>query len=186
MNTQTIILAGGCFWCIEHDMRHIPGVLDVVSGYTGDTAASANYEQVSSHATKHREAIQVTYDSSVTSFRAVVQAFCEYIDPTDGQGQFADRGYQYEPVIYTKNDTQAATATEILAELENTGLYEKPIAIKIESELPFYLAESYHQNYAEKNGAHYQSYRIGSGREGFVQNTCTIRETKNIQWKIKK
>lgn len=186
MTNQTIIVAGGCFWCIEHDIRHLPGVVDVVSGYTGDTKESATYDMVSSHKTKHREAIYITYDPSSTSFRALAQAFCEFIDPTDGTGQFADRGYQYEPVLYFKTPEEKSILESIVQELDESGIYAEPIAIHIEPEQPFYPAESYHQNYAAKNPDHYQAYRIGSERESFVQNTCTIRETKNIQWKIKK
>ncbi len=103
MNEKTLILAGGCFWCVEHDLRHAEGVLNVVSGYTGDTRENANYETVSAHLTKHRESIEITYDSSITTYRALVQFFLDHIDPTDNTGQFADRGYQYEPVIYYEN-----------------------------------------------------------------------------------
>ena len=183
MNTKTIVLAGGCFWCVEHDLKQAEGVVQVLSGYTGDTKDNADYESVSLHKTKHREAVQVTYNSEITTYRALVQFFLDHIDPTNDTGQFADKGYQYEPVIYYKDSIEKETAESTLEELSLSGLYDKKIVVKIEEEQPFFSAEEYHQNYSEKNAFQYGMYRSGSGREDFVSNTCTIRDQKNIQWK---
>lgn len=94
--TNKAIFAGGCFWCTEHDLRAIPGVTDVVSGYTGDSAETASYEQVATHTTHHRESVEVTYDSDKTSFKKLTQFFLDHIDPTDAGGQFYDRGESYK------------------------------------------------------------------------------------------
>lgn len=186
MNTKTIILAGGCFWCVEHDLKNAEGVIEVVSGYTGDTKENADYESVSAHKTKHREAVCITYNTEMTTYRALVQFFLDHIDPTDSTGQFADKGYQYEPVIYYKDTTEKEITESILEELAASRLYDKKIVVKIEPEQEFFKAEEYHQNYSENNAFRYSVYRNGSGREDFVNNTCIIRDQKNIQWKQKK
>ncbi len=183
MNTQTLILAGGCFWCVEHDLREAPGVTQVISGYTGDTKENANYEAVSAYETKHREAVEVTYDTSLTSYRALVQLFIDHIDPTDSTGQFADKGYQYQTAIYYANRDEKEIAESVIQELTDSHMYDRGIVVAIEERKPFYIAEEYHQNYTEKNKVHYALYRQGSGRESFVNKTCAIREEKKINWK---
>jgi methionine-S-sulfoxide reductase len=180
---QKAIFAGGCFWCTEHDLREIPGVIDVVSGYTGDTASTASYEQVASHTTKHRESVEVAYDSEKTSFKKLTQFFLDHIDPTDAGGQFHDRGESYKTAIYYQNAEEEKIARSLVQELGESGLYDKPIAVDILPALPFYKAEYYHQQYADKNPSHYASYRRGSGREEFVNNVCIVRDEKKMYWK---
>ncbi len=183
MQKDTIIFAGGCFWCVEHDLREAPGVLDVVSGYTGGDAASATYEQVASHVTSHREAVQVIYDTEKTSFKKLCQFFLDHIDPTDEGGQFHDRGESYRTAIYYQTPEEKKTAADCIRELDLSGIYGKLAAVDILPAMPFYPAEEYHQNYAEKNPVAYAAYRQGSGREDFVNRTCTIREEKHVPWK---
>lgn len=176
--TKTVILAGGCFWCVEHDLRHAPGVVQVVSGYSGGDTSMPTYE---SHG-GHREVVLVEYDTSVTSYKKVLQYFIDHIDPTDGGGQFGDRGGSYAPAIFCENEEELTIAKQVLNEVAESGVYEKPVTVSILERKPFYKAEEYHQNYAEKNPTHYGLYRLGSGREDFVQNTCAIREEKKIIW----
>ena len=181
--TQTAIFAGGCFWCVEHDFHEAPGVIAVVSGYTGGDAASAEYMQVASHTTAHREAVRVEYDPTKTTFTKLVQFFLDHIDPTDQGGQFHDRGESYKSAIYYKIEAEKNIAQALLNELDASHLYDKPAFVDVLVEMPFYAAEEYHQNYAEKNPEHYAAYRRGSGREDFVNRTCAIREEKKINWK---
>lgn len=183
MNTQTVVFAGGCFWCVEHDLRAISGVIDVFSGYTGDTAETASYEQVAAHVTKHREAVEVTYDTEKTSFKKLCQFFLDHIDPTDAGGQFHDRGESYRTAIYFKTSEEEKIAQDLIAELDASKIYNKPIVVEVFPAKPFYKAEEFHQNYAEKNPVHYASYRAGSGREDFVNNVCQIRDDKAMHWK---
>ena len=180
---STAVFAGGCFWCVEHDLREAPGVIDAVSGFTGDDEASATYMQVASHVTKHREAVQVTYDPAKTNFTKLCQFFLDHIDPTDQNGQFHDRGESYKTAIYYKDTMEKKIAESLLQEVRDSGLYQKPIFVDVLASMPFYSAEEEQQNWAEKNPAHYASYRQGSGREDFVNRTCTIREEKKIDWK---
>lgn len=174
-----VIFAGGCFWCVEHDLREVNGVIDVVSGYTGGESNNPTYEN---HA-GHKEAVQVEYDPNKTNFKKLTQFFLDHIDPTDEGGQFGDRGSSYKTAIYFNTTEEKIIAENLLKELDESHVYEKPHAVEVLEAEPFYKAEEYHQNYAEKNPAHYALYRKGSGREDFVNRTCAIREDRHINWK---
>ena len=180
---NTIYFAGGCFWCVEHDLRNAPGVTEVTSGYIGGTKEEATYEQVAAHRTSHREAVAVSYDRAQTNFKKLVQFFLDHIDPTDQGGQFGDRGESYKSAIYFANDEEKEIAMEALKELNDSKVYTKPAFVDVLPVTPFYKAEEQHQNYAEKNPVAYAAYRAGSGREDFVNKTCQIREEKHIPWK---
>jgi methionine-S-sulfoxide reductase len=131
----------------------------------------------------HREVVIVEYDTSKTSYKKIVQYFLDHIDPTDSGGQFADRGESYTPALFFDGSEEEAVARTVLQELTQSGVYAKPIVVGLLPRKPFYKAEEYHQNYAEKNPTHYGLYRLGSGRENFVGKTCAIREEKHIPWK---
>ncbi len=173
-----VIFAGGCFWCVEHDLHEAPGVLAVVSGYSGGTTPNPTYENHGDH----REAVEVEYNPSVTSFKKLSQFFLEHIDPTDPGGQFADRGESYQSAIFYSTDEEKDIAIALLKELNDSHIYDQPTAVEVLPAKVFYKAEEYHQNYAEKNPDHYARYRKGSGREDFVNRTCAIREEKHIVW----
>jgi peptide methionine sulfoxide reductase msrA/msrB len=176
---KSLILAGGCFWCVEHDLREAPGVLSVTSGYSGGESDNPTYENHQGH----REVVLVEFDSSKTSYKKILQFFIDHIDPTDEGGQFGDRGESYRTAIYYENEEEKDIAKAVLAELDESRVYGTPAKVDILPRKPFHKAEEYHQRYAEKNPAYYEMYRAGSGREGFVQRTCRIREEKNIPWK---
>ncbi|MYL83568.1 peptide-methionine (R)-S-oxide reductase MsrB [Desulfovibrio aerotolerans] len=167
--TQAVAtLAGGCFWCVEADLEKLPGVTAVVSGYTGGTEQNPTYEQVSSGATGHYEAVQVFFDPSRTSYRQVLDVFLRHIDPTDAGGQFADRGRQYRTAIFVHDDAQKRTAKEALADLTASGRFKNPVVTPI---LPFTFftnAESYHQDYWRTHTLQYKTYRSFSGRDQFL------------------
>lgn len=184
--TKTLVLAGGCFWCVEHDMRAADGVISVTSGYSGgDTIyfgprpKSADLEDYEGH----REAILIEYDATKTSYKKLLQYFIDHIDPTDGDGQFGDRGEAYLSAIFCEDASERDIAKAVLKELDESGVYELPAKVSILPRKPFYKAEEYHQNYAVKNETQYGLYRLRSGREDFIQNTCEIREEKHIHWK---
>lgn len=177
--TRSLVLAGGCFWCVEHDLREAEGVLSVTSGYSGGETEDPTYENHSGH----REVVLVEYNDEKTSYKKLLQYFIDHIDPTDGSGQFADQGESYSTAIYYERDDEKVVAESVLKELDDSKLYDKPHAVKVLPRKPFYKAEEYHQGYAEKNPVRYGMYRMGSGREEFVNRTCQIREEKNIPWK---
>ncbi len=176
--TKKLVLAGGCFWCVEHDMRDATGVLDVVSGYAGGENTDPSYE----HHAGHKEVVEVTYDDTLISYKKLLQHFIDNIDPTDTGGQFGDRGESYKTAIFYADSIEKVLAEKVLAELDDAHVYTKPHAVELLPRTVFYKAEEYHQNYAEKNTFHYSLYRKGSGREDFVNRTCQIREEKKIEW----
>ncbi len=164
-----VVFAGGCFWCIESDFVKLDGVVKAVSGYIGGTKASANYEAVCSGLTNHREAVEVTYNESLISYEELVEFFWTCIDPTNPFGQFADIGDQYKTAIYYSSEEEKAKALLSKKALEQSGRFTDPIVTEILPISEFYEAEPYHQSYYKINSDHYKRYRIGSGREGFIQ-----------------
>lgn len=163
------VFAGGCFWCIESDLIKRPGVLKVVSGYIGGSKESANYRAVCSGLTDHREAVEVTYDETLTTYADLVEYFWTCIDPTNPYGQFADIGHQYKTAIYYSDDMEKDILEKSKKALELSGRFKDPIATDILEISTFYPAEDYHQEYYKKEPEHYRRYRIGSGRSGFIQ-----------------
>jgi methionine-S-sulfoxide reductase len=176
--TQSLLLAGGCFWCVEHDMREAVGVVSVTSGYSGGETTSPTYEDHRGH----REVIKVEYDDSKTTYKKLLQYFIDHIDPTDEGGQFGDRGESYMSAIYYENEDEKRIALGVIEELNSSHIYNKPSIVDIIERKVFYKAEEYHQNYAEKNPLRYGLYREGSGRQTFVNKTCQIREEKQLKW----
>jgi peptide methionine sulfoxide reductase msrA/msrB len=168
--------AGGCFWCSEADFEKIPGVLDVVSGYTGGQKKNPSYEEVCQGSTGHVEAVQVRYDPEKISYGELLDVFWRHIDPTDPGGQFADRGSQYRTVIFYHNQEQKKMAEASRAALDRSGQFSRPIATEIRPAQTFYKAEDYHQNYCQLNPLRYRSYRWGSGRDRFIQENWEKKE----------
>lgn len=163
--------AGGCFWCMEHPFEKIDGVVDVVSGYTGGAKKDPTYEQVYSGGTGHLEAIQVFYDPTRIAYTDLLDVFWRQIDPTDAGGQFADRGKQYGTAIFYYTAEQKGAAEKSREELTRSGRFEKPIATEILAASQFFEAEDYHQDYYKKNPLRYSVYRVGSGRDRYLEKT---------------
>lgn len=177
--TKSLLLAGGCFWCVEHDLREAEGVIEVTSGYSGGNTDNPTYE----NHIGHQEVVLVEYDDAQTTYKKLLQFFIDHIDPTDIGGQFGDRGEGYQTAIYYENDEEKIIAEDVLQELNESQVYSKPSVVNILPRRRFYRAEEYHQRYADKNPAKYMLYRKGSGREDFVNQTCAIRQEKKITWK---
>lgn len=174
MNTekyQTITLAGGCFWCTEANFQEQPGVIDAVSGYVGGSEQDASYLKVSTGTTAHREAVQITYDPQVISTEKILDIYWSHIDPTDTEGQFADKGYQYTAAIYFHTDEQEAVALDSKKRLEESDLFTEPVVTEILPFAQFFKAEEYHQDYYKKAKDHYEQYKKASGRAGFIEET---------------
>jgi len=167
--TKIAIFAGGCFWCIQTPYDRAKGVVKTVVGYTGGSAEDATYEKVSSHRTKHREAIEVTYDPAQISYDQLLDIFWRNIDPTQADGQFYDIGPNYKAAIYYGNDEEKKAADASKEKLSKSGTFSKPIVTEILAAMPFYPAEKYHQKYYVKQPADYEAYHTGSGREKFFE-----------------
>ncbi|QQS16032.1 MAG: peptide-methionine (R)-S-oxide reductase MsrB [Candidatus Moraniibacteriota bacterium] len=164
---KTAMFAGGCFWCVEADFEKLSGILKVESGYAGGTTESPTYENYAEGG--HREVVEVTYDPTKTSYRSLVEHIIFYSDPTDAGGSFADRGAQYAPAIYFETEEEKRIAREVVREVEEKKIYDKPLAFLILPRVRFWRAEEFHQGYASKNPARYSAYRTGSGREAFIE-----------------
>ena len=161
--------AGGCFWCMVKPFDEQPGIQSVLSGYTGGHVENPTYEQVCSETTGHLEAVQITFDPEIYPYEQLVRLYFTLIDPTDAGGQFYDRGESYTTAIFYHNDEQKEIAERVKAELDASGKFKQPIAVKIREAKPFYVAEDYHQYYYKKNPAHYNRYSVGSGRVAFIE-----------------
>ena len=163
---QTAVFAGGCFWCLEHDLEHLPGVIDAISGYSGGHVDQPTYRQVSGEETGHQEAVQVRFDPAVISYSTLLRSYWRNVDPFDGGGQFCDRGDSYRPVIFTSDGAQAQAAeSSAAAAAQDLGRPRSAIKVELRGAAPFWPAEDYHQNYAELNDLKYSFYRFSCGRD---------------------
>lgn len=151
---EVALFGGGCFWCLEPFYENVHGVNEVVVGYCGGSEENASYYKVSSGGTSHVETVKVTYNPNIVDYTDLLLIFWNQIDPTDGGGQYDDRGNQYRTVIFYLNQEQKKLAERSKKELDNSGKYEKPIVTTIEEAQPFYQAEERHQNFYEKKYGH--------------------------------
>ena len=149
-----LVVAGGCFWCVEAVFLRITGVTGVRSGYAGGTAATANYQAVCAGITQHAEVVDITYDSSVVSLGTLLQVFFGAAhDPTQLNRQGNDWGRQYRSAIFYRSETQREVAARYIAQLNVAGVFGSPIVTTLEPLDGLYPAEEYHQNYAARNPA---------------------------------
>jgi len=160
--------AGGCFWCMVTPFEQLPGIVRVVSGYTGGHTENPTYQEVCAETTGHAEAVQITFDPELFPYEKLLQLFWRQIDPTDADGQFHDRGSSYRPAIFYHNEEQRKLAEASRNDLELSKRFNRPIVTEIVPAGPFYPAEEYHQGYHHKNPLRYKMYRKGSGRDAFI------------------
>jgi peptide-methionine (S)-S-oxide reductase len=149
--SETAILGGGCFWCLEAVFDELQGVQDVVSGYAGGQTENPSYDQVCSGTTGHAEVVQVTFDPETLSYRDLLEVFFAIHDPTTHNRQGADVGTQYRSAIFHHSPEQKAVAEELIADLERQRLWNNPIVTEVVSIERFYPAEEYHQEYFARN-----------------------------------
>ena len=160
--SEEAIFAGGCFWCLEHDLEKLDGVVSAESGYSGGDLINPTYQDHSGH----QEVVKVVFDSDIISYKDLLKQYWFNIDPFDNKGQFCDRGDSYKPVIFTSNQEQKRDAKEIQETISvglNIPLEQLKVDI-VESKV-FWLAENYHQDFAVKNPLKYNFYRTSCGRD---------------------
>lgn len=149
---QSAVLAGGCFWCVEAVFRQLDGVLDVVSGYAGDSASTANYETVCSGTTSHAEVVRVDFDAHKLSYGQLLKVFFSVAhDPTHIDRQGNDRGRQYRSAVFYAGETQREVAKRYIRKLDAAKAFNAPIATRLEPLDAFHPAEACHQDYAARN-----------------------------------
>lgn len=150
-NKETIIIGGGCFWCMEAVFQRLKGVEKVESGYAGGIVKNPTYKEVCTGQTEHAEVIKITYDSSQISLKKLLEIFFAFHDPTTLNQQGADIGTQYRSVIFYANETEKNIAKAVIDDLNKT-VFDGKIVTELLPEAPFYKAEAYHQNYFNENG----------------------------------
>lgn len=145
-------------------------------GYAGGSKEDATYYNVAYGNTQHRESIHMEFDDAVAPYRTLVEIFFRQIDPTNPDGQFADKGFQYTTAVYYHSDEQKKIAEDYIAELNSSGKFSKPIATQVVPFTTFFEAEKDHQQYYKKNPFHYTMYKMGSGRAGYIKKTWKQEE----------
>ena len=160
--SEEAIFAGGCFWCLEHDLEKLDGVVSAESGYSGGDSINPTYENHSGH----QEVVKVSFDNNTISYKDLLKQYWFNIDPFDNNGQFCDRGNSYRPVIFISNQEQERTAKEIKENI-SVGLNVPLDQLKVDilDSKPFWIAEKYHQDFADKNPLKYNFYRTSCGRD---------------------
>ena len=155
----TLVVAGGCFWCVESDFEKLEAVGDVLAGYAGGQSQSPTYQNHSDHL----EVVQIPYDNTQVSYKALVDYLLRHIDPLDAGGQFCDRGHSYTTAIFYSTPEELASAQAAIAEAEE--VLGQAVATQIVALDRFWIAEDYHQDYYKKNPLRYKYYRNGCGRD---------------------
>jgi peptide methionine sulfoxide reductase msrA/msrB len=178
--TKTAVFAGGCFWCTESDFEKVKGVVEAISGYTGGHVANPEYKQVASGRTGHIESVKVIYDPTRVGYTQLLNYFWRHVDPTDGGGQFVDRGGQYRSAIFYASDEERGLAEKSKKQLADSGQFDSPIATDILPLGVFYPAEDYHQDYYKNNPIRYKWYRSGSGRDSFLKKAWETDRFKSM------
>jgi peptide-methionine (S)-S-oxide reductase len=154
-DTQTAVLAGGCFWGVEGVYEHMRGVKSVVSGYAGGDASTATYKQIGTGRTGHAESVQITFDPKQVSYGEILRVFFSVAhDPTQLNRQGPDIGPQYRSAIFYANDAQRDLAKSYIADLDKSGRFRGAIVTKVDPLTKFYPAEGYHQDFMAKNPRH--------------------------------
>lgn len=178
-NYSVAFLAGGCFWCVESDLEKIPAVKDAISGYMGGTTPNPTYENYSEGG--YREVVKVLYDPSLTSYADLVRHLLRHIDPTDPDGSFGDRGAQYTSAVYYQTEDEKSIAEGIIADIEISGKFSKPLVVPVLPASKFYFAEGYHQEYSDKNPIRYSYYRNASGRDEYIKSHWSKDEIQQFE-----
>ena len=166
---ESVVLGGGCFWCIEADYEKLDGVVDVISGYAGGHVKNPTYKQVSAGGSGHIEVVKVTYDANKINYSQILDYFWRHVDPTRDDGQFCDRGSQYRPAIFYQDEAQKKLALASTKQIEQSKPFEQPLKVELIQAATFYPAEDYHQDYYKKNPIRYNFYRFNCGRDARVE-----------------
>ena len=180
--TDKVVLAGGCFWCVEADFEGLDGVKEAISGYTGGTLKNPSYKEVVQGGTGHYEAVEIEFDSSVISLDKILYIFLRSVDVTDDGGQFCDRGESYRTAIFTKNKSQNEKAQSAIENAQDE--LGRKIVTKVLELKNFYIAEDYHQNYYK--GENFVLTRFGPRKQSkaykLYRNSCKRDDRVKELW----
>ena len=179
LNANEIVLAGGCFWCMEHDLESLEGIDNVKSGYSGGDILNPTYENHEGH----QEVVLVNYDSNIIELETILRAYFRNIDPLDGEGQFCDRGDSYRPVIFYEDlDEADESKNALISASKELGVSVDKIKVELKSRNKFWVAEEYHQDFAKNNELKYKFYRYACGRDKRLDQLWGEKAKKTIAW----
>ena len=179
LNANEIVLAGGCFWCMEHDLESLEGINNVKSGYSGGDILNPTYENHEGH----QEVVLVNYDSNIIELKTILRAYFRNIDPFDGEGQFCDRGDSYRPVIFYEDlDEADESKNALISASRELGVSVDKIKVALKSRNKFWVAEEYHQDFAKNNELKYKFYRYACGRDKRLDQVWGEKAKKTISW----
>jgi len=179
LNANEIVLAGGCFWCMEHDLESLEGIDNVKSGYSGGDILNPTYENHEGH----QEVVLVNYDSNIIELETILRAYFRNIDPFDGEGQFCDRGDSYRPVIFYEDlDEADESKNALISASKELGVSVDKIKVELKSRNKFWVAEEYHQDFAKNNELKYKFYRYACGRDKRLDQVWGEKAKKTIAW----
>jgi peptide methionine sulfoxide reductase msrA/msrB len=180
---RTMLVAGGCFWCVEADLEKTSGVISAVSGYAGGSTENPTYKNYGSGG--HREVVEVTFDANEVSFEEILIVTMKTTDPTDDDGTFADRGDKYSAAFYYENPAELAIINNLIAEVNELGPYDAPLAVDVEARPQFWQAEDSHQDYYKGTLTRlkYQYYRNASGRNDFIETHWGGDTSPTLPWR---
>ena len=180
LNANEIVLAGGCCWCMEHDLESLEGIDDVKSGYSGGTISNPTYENHEGH----QEVVLVNYDPNIIKLETILRAYFRNIDPLDGEGQFCDRGNSYRPVIFYENlDEEDKSKNALIYASKELDISVDKIKVELKPRNKFWVAEDYHQDFANNNELKYKFYRYACGRDKRLDQLWGDRAKKAIYWR---
>ncbi|MDV7758093.1 peptide-methionine (S)-S-oxide reductase MsrA [Liquorilactobacillus mali] len=163
---ERAIFAGGCFWCMVEPFETRPGIIAVISGYTGGQSKNPTYDEVSRGTSGHVEAVEIIYEKKVISYQVLVELYWQLIDPTDDSGQINDRGANYQPIIFVRDEEQKKIANASKEKLKQSRKFTRPIVVPIRKAEKFWPAENYHQDFYKKNRVRYR--RIENSRRQYL------------------
>lgn len=161
------VFAGGCFWCVESDFEKVPGIIDIIAGYSGGRSKNPTYKNYASGG--HREAVFIVYDPTKITYAGLVEYLLKHIDPTDRTGSFIDKGLQYTAAIYYETPEEKAEAQRVIKAIDDMKVLRGRVTVPVLPRQAFWPAEEYHQDYHSNNAEKYGTYRMTCGRDNFVQ-----------------
>jgi len=183
MDARTMLVAGGCFWCVESDLEKLPGVIEAVSGYADGSTQNPTYGNYI--AGGHREVVEVEFNPAVISFEEILISVMKHTDPTDDDGSFGDRGDYYSTAFYYETDVEKEIISKLIVEVDEHGPYDEPLAVDVLKRPVFWTAEEYHQNYHKGtlSKLKYKYYRNASGRDTFIEKYWGEDTDAALSWR---
>ena len=184
---QLATFAGGCFWCMVKPFDELPGIISVISGYTGGHTVNPTYEEVGTETTGHLEAVQITYQEEIFPYDRLLDIYWQQINPIDDAGQFMDRGHSYRSTIFVHTEEQQKKAQASREALQASRRFKGRIVTDILPAGPFYPAEEVHQHYYKTHPFDYKMYRKNSGRDDFAEKYWNTEEDlKHLRGRLSK